>query len=367
MKKLLLIMGATALLVAPYHAQAQTAQTQTEMTTSEFRQVLVDMGSYLDAHKGTNLASQFAAIPDETLSKIYPAVSNPQKLKSAVAALRAEDAMRAARASGTTRLAVRSLSARAVVGSCLPGAIIDNSPGAACTPAYPDPTNSAWQNMVNPPITFGAFSPTDYADVAMQSCGLTVETNLVQVVSALNGTVTVAAIACAGAQAIPVVGIVASGVCDAAVALVGVAGAVSTGILADCAEQDGLVSAAEIDAGFHNTVTIFDALGTDFTALGTQLTNVNNQITGEFTALDTHLTNVDNHIAMEFTALGNQIAQATALLNAELLQVMKLDMTPDGQRVLNPAILTCTGTNCPNVLANCPKAGCSWNNVGPLP
>jgi hypothetical protein len=54
-------------------------------------------------------------------------------------------------------------------------------------------------------------------------------------------------------------------------------------------------------------------------------------------------------------------------LNAELRQIMKLQMTPDGQQRLNPAILTCTGTNCPNVLANCPAAGCSWNNVGPLP
>src|SRR5216683_6420835 len=79
MKRLLLIMGATALLVAPYHAQVQTARTQTDMTTSEFRQVLVDMGSYLDAHKGTNLARQFAAMQDNTLSTIYTAVANPRQ------------------------------------------------------------------------------------------------------------------------------------------------------------------------------------------------------------------------------------------------------------------------------------------------
>ena len=138
------------------------------------------------------------------------------------------------------------------------------------------------------------------------------------------------------------------------------------------------MNTAEIDAGFHNTVTIFNALGTDFTALGTHLTNVNNQITTEFGALDTHLTNVDTHIAAEFVALDShlvvlfnqlttQIAQGTALLNADLRQVMKLELTPDGQRMIVPAILTCTGTNCPNVLASCPAAGCSWNNVGPLP
>jgi hypothetical protein len=110
----------------------------------------------------------------------------------------------------------------------------------------------------------------------------------------------------------------------------------------------------------------------------THLTNVNNQITSEFLALDTHLTNVDNHVAAEFVALdahivtlvsqlSTQIAQGTALLSADLKQVMKLELTPEGQRQIVPAILTCTGTNCPNVLALCPAAGCSWNNVGPLP
>lgn len=66
-KRLLLIAGATALLVAPSVAQAQSAQN--EMTIPEFRQVLVDLGTYLDAHKGTNLASQFSTIPENTLAR----------------------------------------------------------------------------------------------------------------------------------------------------------------------------------------------------------------------------------------------------------------------------------------------------------
>jgi hypothetical protein len=353
-----------------------------DMTPSEFRQVLVDMGSYLDAHKGTDLARQFTAIQDDTLSQIYPAVANPRQLQRAVAALRAEDA---AKAAGTMRLDTQTLVPQAVVGSCTPGAIVDDATGSACTPAYADPTNTAWQNMVNPLITFGAFSPTDYAHVASQACGLTVESNLVQVTAALNGTVTAAAIGCSALQAVPVVGTVAAGVCDVAVAVVAVAGAVSQGLLADCFEQDADVNSAKIDAGFHNTVTIYNALksantdiDTRISNLSTQLTNVNNQVTTEFSALDTHLTSVDNHVATEFGALDahlvtlvnqltNQISQGTALLGADLKQVMKLELTPNGQKQINPAILTCTGTNCPNVLANCPAAGCSWNDVGPLP
>jgi hypothetical protein len=42
---------------------------------------------------------------------------------------------------------------------------------------------------------------------------------------------------------------------------------------------------------------------------------------------------------------------------------------PDIEQIVHEYILQhpCTGTNCPNVLAKCPAAGCSWNNVGPLP
>jgi hypothetical protein len=120
------------------------------------------------------------------------------------------------------------------------------------------------------------------------------------------------------------------------------------------------------------------------------LTNVDNHIANEFVALDTHVTNVDNHTAAEFTALdahlvslvnqlsnqisnqlstqlSNQLTEATALLSAQLKQVMKLELTPEGLRKIDPPILTCTGTSCPDVLALCPSAGCSWNSSGPLP
>jgi hypothetical protein len=108
--------------------------------------------------------------------------------------------------------------------------------------------------------------------------------------------------------------------------------------------------------------------------VSTQVTNVSTQVTN----VDTHVSNVDAHIGLEFVALdahivtlvnqlSTQMAQDTALLSADLKQIMKLELTPEGLRKIVPAILTCTGTNCPNVLANCPGTGCAWNNVGPLP
>jgi hypothetical protein len=145
----------------------------------------------------------------------------------------------------------------------------------------------------------------------------------------------------------------------------------------------GEVTANQVDANFNRLDHIHDDLAavqaTD-NAIDTHLTNVNNQITSEFSALDTHLTNVDNHIATEFTALdahlvalfatlGTQITNSTNLLSADLKQVMKLELTPEGLRQIVPAILTCTGPDCPNVLTKCTGKGgvCSWNNVGPLP
>jgi hypothetical protein len=157
---------------------------------------------------------------------------------------------------------------------------------------------------------------------------------------------------------------------------------------------NGLLDGAKVDATLSDVENIHADVGaldthltnvdnqitSEFGALDTHLTNVNDQITGEFTAVDTHLTNVDNHVANEFAALdahvvtlfstlGAQLTGSTDLLSAGLKQVMKLELTPEGRRQIAPAILTCTGTNCPDVLAACTGAGgvCSWNNVGPLP
>jgi hypothetical protein len=119
---------------------------------------------------------------------------------------------------------------------------------------------------------------------------------------------------------------------------------------------NSLLDGADAAATAANVINVHE----DVAAVDTHLTNVDNHITEEFTALD-------NHLVVLFNQLSNQITEGTALLNAGLQQVMKLELTPEGRRVIVPAILTCSGTNCPKVLLNCPAAGCSWNNVGPLP
>jgi hypothetical protein len=397
--------------------QATAQRSPKQMTVEEYRQVLVDLGTYLDAHKrNTNFREQFEAMSPDALQTLLNSTADPRKLQRAVNGLRQHDANPQSQFRMRTQAPVQP---DAAFPSCPANTIIDTSPGATCTPAYPDPNNTAWQNLVNPIITFGAFSPTDYPSVASQSCSLTVESNLVQTTAALNGTVTVAAIACG---ALPPI---ASNVCFAAVAVVGVAGAVSQGLLADCSEQDGNVNAAEIDAGFHNTVTIYNALGqatqgintiqtdianlsttvntgfsnlntsisnavssinsttnTDFSTLNTSISNavlnINGNTNTDFTALNNNLNATATQIGVEIATLGanlttlinqlsTQLTNSTDLETAQLKQIMKMQLEPDGLKAIVPAILTCTGANCPNVLNKCPSAGCSWNNVGPLP
>jgi hypothetical protein len=337
------------------------------MSVQELRQVLVDLGSYIDAHKNTRLAAKFAALTDQSLETILPAVQDPWGLQKAVTSLKESGGGRTTTTKFTPR-AQLAVQPDLAFPSCTAGTIIDNSPGAVCTPAYPDPTNSAWQAMVNPLITFGAFSPTDYPSVSSQGCALTVESNLSTVVSAMQGLVEASTPICS------IIPAPFDAACWAPVAALSIAGAVSTGLLSDCSEQDGNVNTAEIDAAFHNTVTIYDSLG----AVNNQITEEFNNLSTQVAGVDTHLTNVDNHVAAEFAALNanllalfNQLStqgtNSTALENADLRQVMKLELTPDGQKVIDPPILTCTGTNCPNVLAKCPAAGCAWNNAGRLP
>jgi hypothetical protein len=113
-----------------------------------------------------------------------------------------------------------------------------------------------------------------------------------------------------------------------------------------------------------------NTVGTQVTNLDTHVSNVDAHISNEFSALDTHLTtllaSLSNQVSTVQAAL-DQANQRLLVLIAGEKQIMKLDLTPDGQRKIFPAILTCTGSNCPDVLTGCPGGICSWNNVGPLP
>ena len=376
MKKLLLVVIATALLVAPSLAQSQGGvQRRGDITMAEFRQTLVDVGAFIDSQKGTDFARQFEAIDDETLTKMYPAVPDGRQFQSLVAKLKTfKFKVRTAPQEGSNFVRSTPLIVTPACGA--PDAIISNT--GACTPGYPDPTDGAWQFMVGAargytsPAGVPAFSPSDFASISSQSCSLDAEVTLQQVFVILTAVVNSASPFC---NIIPAP---FNAFCWAPVGAIEIADSVIGGFFQDCIEQDGLVNAAKIDAAFQNTVTLDSDVGKSTAELSGDINNATTTLATDISALDTHLTNVDNHVATEFatlnanlladfTSLTNQLTQGTTLLDATLKQIMKLELEPEGQRKIVPAILTCTGTDCPNVLNKCPAAGCSWNNVGPLP
>jgi hypothetical protein len=147
---------------------------------------------------------------------------------------------------------------------------------------------------------------------------------------------------------------------------------------------DDDLTGAVVDANYarlDDVHTDVNNLGTALNAVDTHLTTVNTEIDTRLAAGDTHLTNVNADIDLKIANLttlvttlianlSSQLTAATNHLNAGQQQIMKLDLTPDGQRQLVGSILTCDGTAakpCPSVLNMCPSGTCSWNRVGPLP
>ncbi len=132
---------------------------------------------------------------------------------------------------------------------------------------------------------------------------------------------------------------------------------------------DDDLTGAVVDANFARLNHIHDDLAAVQTGVNTVSTQVSN--------VDTHLSAVDTHITALIAALSSQVSNVQAsvdLANQRLLktiagelQIMKLELTPEGRRILLNSILSCTGSDCPNVLALCPGGVCAWNSVGPLP
>ncbi len=127
-------------------------------------------------------------------------------------------------------------------------------------------------------------------------------------------------------------------------------------------------------AGVQTGVTTIDGntsnLGTQISNVGAQLSNVDTHISNEITAVDAHLTAVFAALSAKLTTLQASVDLANQRLLKTIAgeqQIMKLELTPEGQRIILSSVLSCTGSDCPNVLALCPGGVCAWNNVGPLP
>ncbi len=90
-------------------------------------------------------------------------------------------------------------------------------------------------------------------------------------------------------------------------------------ILSQCGLQDALVDSAEIEAAFENTLAIH--------------------------------ANLDTH--------DEDIKQVLLTVKAAQRQILRLLLTPQGRRKVDPDVLTCTGDDCPRVL-DCPGGECRF-------
>lgn len=142
---------------------------------------------------------------------------------------------------------------------------------------------------------------------------------------------------------------------------------------------DDDLTGAVIDANYARLSDIHDDVNTTdsdvnngFASLGSQVSSVDTHISSEFSALSTQLTTLVAQLSAQLTATQAELTAARNELVAGQFQIMKENLTPDGQKVLDPSILTCTGDtsgagSCPNVLNACGPNGCYWNHVGKLP
>jgi hypothetical protein len=131
---------------------------------------------------------------------------------------------------------------------------------------------------------------------------------------------------------------------------------------AQCAIVDGAVDAAEIEAAYENTIAIYNNLDAHHVALGAHDTAIKTAVTNATTILSTALAAHDAGIKALLANLQtvvNQNAQQLKVNQALQRQVIRLLLTPEGQRSVDPAVLTCTGDNCPKVL-NCPGDECHF-------
>jgi hypothetical protein len=132
MKRLLMVIVAAVVLAAPSFAQSQNdnSDSSKDISLPEFRQVLVDLGAYIDGIKGTDFARQFQAIDDEMLMKLYPAVPDARRFQTLVAKLKQQKFSGHSRSQSRSSLTAGPLVVTPACGA--PTSIIEN--GGACTP-----------------------------------------------------------------------------------------------------------------------------------------------------------------------------------------------------------------------------------------
>jgi hypothetical protein len=183
--------------------------------------------------------------------------------------------------------------------------------------------------------------------------------------------------------------------CFAAAEIVAIGKEASATVEAQCALMDGSVDATEIEAAYENTVRLFENLDAHHAGLAEHdaevqaaLAQHDTDIKNVLSVHDVDIKNVlsvhDGDIKTAIALHDAEVKAALALHDAEIKallatlqggvneanqrlkvnealnrQIIKLLLTPEGRKAVDPAVLSCTGDDCPRVL-DCPGAQCSF-------
>lgn len=264
MKNLLLLVLGSTLLAWP-----SAAQTSTAISLPEFRQTLTDYLTLTDELRGTNYAPLLATVPDATLAQWYTGVSDGRGFQKAVSDLKAsmEAKIPLKRRGLSTQSSAASLMTRRPTAPSQPP-VSHPFPSIATTPV-PDyslfppifGSGSDWSLMTSELQGLG-YLPS--GDVSNQVCDPNMEATLSVIVSVFHGIADAADQIC---EAIPDETVIVLGegttvpakeICYAIDLIIGAFNSAFDIILEECHTQDDLVDAGNAQAGYNNTISLYN-------------------------------------------------------------------------------------------------------------
>ncbi len=339
-------------------ASAQPLSSQS-VTPSELKDLLAQITSLLDRQHGRtgkvdDLRRRIASLDPQAFDHLYRSSNNWDQLKIAVELMQKGSDARS-RSGATAQFSQSGGDVNAVSPAGLPADLF--------TPGYT--TGANYTTFRASIVGFGGISDTagSLPGLADERC----DSNFEAGVAIAQATFAFA-------------NIIADNVCEALPELADIPCWVANGVLqvaaeatntvaAQCSIVDGAVNAAEIQAGYQNTVAIYNNLDAHHLALAAHNTNLNNINTAIQFLINKHDGDMKAAVSKHDAEIKLLLATIKAIVdgNTQQLkvvqtmdaQVIRLLLMPEGQRAINPLVMTCTGDNCPKILA-CPGKECSF-------
>ena len=127
---------------------------------------------------------------------------------------------------------------------------------------------------------------------------------------------------------------------------------------------DAAVDAAEIEGSYERLGHLHTDLDDHVTALATHDTAISNQVATHDTDISNQLATHDTEIKALLDNIQGTVNENQRLIKVGMsrqLEILRLLITPEGQREINMDVLTCTGDDCPTVAdLQCQKGGLDW-------